>query len=171
MARFDFSQFPHELVVDEITLNDFLPEDAQALESITEEDVIQKYIPWAAEDKEAYIRRTTKNRDDRGPRYAIRVNNRLAGHFAIFPSPDTQGVVELGYVLDKDYRGKGVITRLLPVCEGLVLNIIPGAKTGLCINDSNISSRKVAARLGYAPTETISQGDRLYLKPGAGLND
>lgn len=161
----DFSAFPHEVVIDaEIVLNDFAPEDAERLEHITSSEDVRKYIPWAGEDKAAYIERTTRNRDTRGPRYAIRYNGELVGHFTVFPSPDVLGVIEMGYVLGEEYRGHGIISRAFPVVEQLAMSIMPGMKLGLCINDANEPSQKVATRFGYQATETVSEGDRLYLK-------
>ncbi|HMS31404.1 MAG TPA: GNAT family N-acetyltransferase [Candidatus Saccharibacteria bacterium] len=164
--RFDFSKFPEDIVVDgELKLSPFSPEDAQGLADITDDDeAVQKYIPWAKEDKTAYIERVNRDRQYRGPRYAIRLGGQLAGHIAVFPSHDTLGVIEIGYVLAQNARGRQVLDRALPKCEALVLESYPRAKLALCINDENVPSQKVAERLGYKASDIISSGDRMYFK-------
>ena len=167
MKPLDFSRFPHEVVVDEeVVLSDFASEDASRLEEITQDEASRTYIEWTKEDKTAYIERTTRSRDGRGPRYAIRYNGELVGHLAIFPSPDVLGVIEIGYLLSGEFRGNGIVARTLPIGEGLVRAHMPRMKVGLCINDANGPSKRVAERAGFMPTETISDGDRLYLKMG-----
>ena len=163
---FDFSGFPSVIEVDGITLNFFNLEDAERLDEITSDDTVQRYIPWAAKDKRAYIERTTTARQNRGPRYAIRLGEILIGHFAIFPSPDVQGVIELGYVIDKAYRGQGIIPKVLLECESIIREQMPKARIGLAINDENEASIRVAQKAGFERTDTISDGDRLYIKVG-----
>jgi RimJ/RimL family protein N-acetyltransferase len=165
MKPLDFSQFPHVIHVDdEIVLNDFTAQDAHRLTEIASDEAVQTYIPGAKEDMTAYIARTSRNRDFRGPRYAIRYKDELAGHFAIFPSPDVLGVIEMGYVLAIEQRGNGVVSRIMPIGERLVGQYLPNMKVGLCINDENDASKRTATRMGFVPTDTISGGDRLYLK-------
>lgn len=164
----DFSRFPTTIVIDnDLSLSSFELSDTPELERIAVSEDVQKYIPWAKEDKATYIERITRDRNSRGPRYAIRYQNNLVGHFAIFPSPDILGVIEMGYVLSSDYRGIGIISRVLPVCESLVGELLPDMKVGLFIDDENIASQSVAHRAGYSGTDTASHGERLYLKASA----
>jgi hypothetical protein len=52
----------------------------------------------------------------------------------------------------------------MPIGERLVGQYLPNMKVGLCINDENDASKRTATRMGFVPTDTISGGDRLYLK-------
>jgi RimJ/RimL family protein N-acetyltransferase len=164
--KFSFSNFPEIIEIDdELTLSSFTLEDASDLANITNGDeAIQRFIPWAKEDKSDYITRVNRNRQFRGPRYAVRVNGKLAGHIGIFPSHDQLGVIEIGYVLADAVRGTGVLDRALPICERLTWESNPGTVLALCINDENLPSQKVARRLGYTSSDVMSDGDRVYFK-------
>lgn len=165
---FDFSGVPERIDVDdELILDSFTSEDAPRLSEITDhDDAVQKYIPWAKEDKVEYITRVNRDRQSRGPRYAVRLKGVLVGHIAVFPSYDTRGVIEMGYVLSPEARGRGVLGKAMPILETSILESNPSAKLALCINDENIPSQKVAERLGYHPSDVMSGNDRVYFKAG-----
>lgn len=164
--RFDFSSFPHKVTIDnDLTISTFNDLDVDVLEAITEgDDEVQRFIPWAKESKSHYIERVNRDRDTRGPRYGVRLGDKLVGHIAIFPSHDTRGVIEIGYLLSQEARGQKIIDRVVPVCEDLVISSNPGARLALCINDDNQASKRVAERLGYVPSDSFSSGDRMYFK-------
>jgi RimJ/RimL family protein N-acetyltransferase len=166
LRSFDFSYFPERIMIDDgLVIDGFTLEDVPRLSEITDHDnAVQKYIPWAKEDKMEYITRVNRDRRSRGPRYAVRLDGVLVGHIAVFPSHDIKGVIEMGYILSPEARGRGVLDKAMPTIEALVLEGNPGARLALCINDNNIPSQNVAKRLGYHPSEVVSDGDRVYFK-------
>jgi RimJ/RimL family protein N-acetyltransferase len=163
---FTFDSFPKEIIIDdELSVSSFTDNDSTILAAMTDHDEsVQRYIPWAKEDKAAYIARANLHKEKRGPRYGIRYQGDLVGHLAIFPSHDQEGVIEIGYLLAEGARGKRFIDRVLPACEQLALQDNPGARLALCINDANIPSQRVAERMGYVPSDIRSDGDRVYFK-------
>lgn len=167
MPELNFDHFPDQVEIKEgYWLRQLLVEDAADLQAMFDGDTnASRYIPWASEDKTRYISRVRRDMRTRGPRYGLVHEEHVWGVVSIFPSDGMLGVVEIGYVLHRDVRGQGLAVLATKKAQELVASMLPDARVALAIDDTNKASIRIATKLGYVPTDTISGAERGYFRP------
>lgn len=70
---------------------------------------------------------------------------------------------EIGYIVDRDVRGRGIATRALALVTGYALGEVGLERVELHIATDNESSMRVAERCGYQREGVLRSR---YLKPG-----
>lgn len=135
------------------------PADAPALDRLRQRDPdFSNRITWMHDIGEGVDAITTaiEESDSLIKRYGIRRHNDIIGYIAIGASSDgVPGTYEIGYFLDSEARGKGVITKA-------VASLLMSATTHLkpsCfwanIADDNEASQKIVQAVGFESTDDM----------------
>jgi RimJ/RimL family protein N-acetyltransferase len=75
--------------------------------------------------------------------------DRLLGACGIVEVDWTEGRAELGYWLAREARGRGVMTRAIPLLVSWIFESLPIERVQLGIEPANAASRALAERTGF----------------------
>ncbi|MDC1175620.1 GNAT family protein [Bacteriovoracaceae bacterium] len=160
-----------ELKVDEnLVLIPFKEEDAKELFLLTDKNRghLREWLPWLdftlKEDDTLKFLQNVINQADRkeGLQFGIWYDGKLVGAIGHHKIDWINRRVSLGYWLDKDMTGKGIIVRS---CEKLIeitfkdinLNLIT-----IAVATENIKSKSIPKKLGFTYEGTLRQREWLY---------
>ena len=126
------------------------------------------WLPWAAEEPggvEAALARILEWREafeeGRDAHYGIfdRSGQSLLGAIGIHPRVGPDGL-ELGYWLTPDARGRGLATEAAAAATRVALELLRAHRVELHIDARNLSSTRVAERLGFRPEARLREWGR-----------
>jgi ribosomal-protein-serine acetyltransferase len=159
-----------EILADkDLVLRTWEEENADELFALTDKNrsQLQRWLAWVPETKSRedslkFIQKCLKEyEEESGLELGIWYQNKLVGCIGLHGFNKTSHRANLGYWLDQDYQGKGIITQAAK-------NLIEyGFKTrnlnriGLEAGTENSKSRAVAERLGFAQEGVLRKYDFL----------
>jgi ribosomal-protein-serine acetyltransferase len=129
---------------------------------------LREWLPWvdyetSVEDSRSFVRRCLQHYlDNEGFTMGIRYHNQLVGVIGYHSINWPGRKVEIGYWLDADFQGRGIMTRACRAVvryafEKLQLNRV----TILCAT-GNLRSRAIPERLGFTQEGTLREAEWLY---------
>jgi RimJ/RimL family protein N-acetyltransferase len=146
---------------DRLRLRPFRPEDAPRIEEAVNDERTKEFVgtaPVIGQSGETFIRRQLEA-DAKGERYnwciADRATDQLLGHIQLFGlSGLDKTAAELGYVVHRDARGKGVLTEALTLVTEWAFRRkeeggMGGRRLFLGTAGTNKASRHAAEKAGY----------------------
>lgn len=136
--------------------------DASAILAILKKaPEIQKYVTWVVgiETLEQTKEHIARYREGNTPLYGVHESDQFVGYVGIWPLENNE--CYLGYFLDPNEQGKGIVTRASEALMAEAVKTLQTQKFVLCIADENDASQAVAARLGAVPTEQMIFDDIL----------
>jgi RimJ/RimL family protein N-acetyltransferase len=149
-------EFPVEGVSDgEIRLRLLTEADLPALVEIVSDPEIPRWtrIPDAYGDSDAREWYEVQGRGrDEGRILNLMIvdgGDRLLGACGIVEVDWTEGRAELGYWLAREARGRGVMTRAIPLLVSWIFESLPIERVQLGIEPANAASRALAERTGF----------------------
>jgi len=153
-----------------------LPEIHRA-EEITEVVVrnlghLQPWMPWAVDDysidsAKEWIHRTLSEFAEDGRFNAIiLVDDKTVGTIGFHNLNTGHGSAEIGYWIDKDFEGRGIITRCCRVLIDYLFELRELNRIQINCNVENVRSRAVPERLGFTLEGVHRQVERLQGKFG-----
>ena len=116
---------------------------------------LQPWMPWAVDDysvesAKEWIQRTLSEFAEDGRFNAIiLVGERAVGSIGFHNLNTANGSAEIGYWIDKEYEGRGLITRCCSVLIDYLFNVRNLNRIQINCNIENTRSRKVPERLGF----------------------
>ena len=123
--------------------------------------------------REAYgemLRGSLENPEDWGW-YAlwliVRKDGKLIGNLSFKGSPD-EGVVELGYGIDEEYRGYGYATEAVETILTWAFDQPGVTAVAAETEEGNAASQRVLAKCGFLPAGTGREGPRFVRNADAG---
>ena len=133
-------------------------EDKESMFRYRSDSETNKYlslIPHAVEDVAAFIDKTSFDMDVPGTWFQIviieQVTNLLIGDIGIhFLDSDSENKqVEIGYTLNKDFRGKGYATEALTKVIDYLIKTLNKHRIVASVDPANIDSIRLIERLGF----------------------
>jgi ribosomal-protein-serine acetyltransferase len=116
---------------------------------------LQPWMPWAVDDysvesAKEWIQRTLSEFAEDGRFNAIiLVGEKSVGSIGFHNLNTANGSAEIGYWIDKEYEGRGIITRCSSVLIDYLFNVRNLNRIQINCNVENTRSRKVPERLGF----------------------
>ncbi len=144
--------------------------DAEALFAMVDRnrDHLKRFFGWVdltktVDDSKIYIEKSIQGfADNKQHVFEIQYNDKFVGLVDFHAISEKNKSAQIGYWIDKDYEGKGIITnacKLLIKCgfEELGLNRIE-----IHCNVENVRSSAVPKRLGFTKEGVLRQSSALY---------
>lgn len=165
MSEFSSDALPHaELHVREgVVLRQLQPEQAEELFAITDANRqrLAEWLPWVEkttkpEHSRSFIEHMLESRkagSEYG--YGLFVDGALSGHMGLMHLADEQDP-EIGYWIASSAEGQGVTTAAAQALSNFGFETLGLSKIIIRANPGNGGSNRVAEKLGYAPTGTIT---------------
>ncbi len=123
---------------------------------------LRRFMPWAwdeprpVEDKAAWLREA-RERFMRGEEWQFGIysadESRLLGAIGLHRG-DAPATMEIGFWLDRDAEGQGIVTEATRILTGLALTRLGAARVEIRCDELNERSAAVPRRLGYVLEDT-----------------
>lgn len=116
---------------------------------------LKPYLPWIdnvqqPEDLENFFNRSAILQENkRGMNYKILYKNNIIGMIGFFINDDEKRIFELGYWLDKDLIGNGIISSIIPEIEKICFTTFNSSAIEIRCAIDNIASNKIAQNNDY----------------------
>ena len=116
---------------------------------------LQPWMPWAVDDYSTdsareWIQRTLSEFAEDGRFNAIiLIDEKAVGAIGFHNLNTAHGSAEIGYWIDKEYEGRGIITRCCRVLIDYLFDLRKLNRIQINCNVENERSRKVPERLGF----------------------
>ena len=144
-------------VIDDLVLKDLSLEQAECFfehieenrESYTDTIPFVSRTRTAAAMGELIARNLKKQADGEAEFYTLWDKDRMAGYFLIREKDKEAGWAEIGYMIGKEWRGKGITKK---ICDLLLEELFVQQamqKVVICCNDDNFASIGMAKKLGF----------------------
>jgi ribosomal-protein-serine acetyltransferase len=133
---------------------------------------LQPWMPWAVDDysidsaKEWIQRTLTEFAEDGRFNAIILVDDKSVGTIGFHNLNTAHGSAEIGYWIDKDFEGRGIITRCCSVLIDYLFEVRGLNRIQINCNVENVRSRAVPERLGFTLEGIHRQVERLQGKFG-----
>ncbi len=131
-------------------------------------DYLKEWLPWLEktkkiEDTKEYIKASLKDfAEDKSMNTVILYKNEIVG-IAGFNEIDWSNKLSyIGYWLDKDFQGKGIMTRVSKALTDYAFNELSMNKVEIRAASENKKSRSVPERLHFVEEGRIRQAEYLY---------
>ncbi|MDA1196979.1 MAG: GNAT family protein [Nanoarchaeota archaeon] len=121
--------------------------------------------PKDVESEKEFLRQNAKKRKNNLEyNYAILFNDKLVGGCGIKIDQHRTFIGEIGYFLDEECWGKGIVTKAVKILEKLGFQKLGLKRIEILMDPRNIGSEKVAIKCGYKKEGTmkksIKDGDK-----------
>ena len=97
-------------------------------------------------------------------KYFIYVGTQLAGMLGIVQEYKSKNTIEIGYWLDKDAYGRGIMTHAVKKVVGLAFDVLGVNRVEIQAAIGNLKSRAIPQRLGFNQDGILRQ--REVVRPG-----
>lgn len=154
----------------EVTLRPWRSEDARALHRAMQDPDIVRWmaidLPYELEDAERFVAGTRQAWQERTAAHlVIETEERLAGYLGVLAVEDQMRVVELGYWVVADARGRGVARAAVAQAIAWAGRVLTPERIELGMLAGNEPSRRVAERAGFVFDRTQPSGKLLDGEP------
>ncbi|MBT2583889.1 GNAT family protein [Planococcus sp. ISL-109] len=161
--------FVHK-VDEELALKLVETSDAERIFELTDRsrDMLREWLPWldhtqTVGDTKRFIESGASNFVlGKSLNCAIVYQGELAGIAGFNEISEAKQTAYIGYWLDREYQGKGIMTRVASALTDYALMERGLNKVEIRAAVGNEKSRNVPVRLGYTEEGTIRQGEWLY---------
>ena len=160
-----------DLIVDpQITLKPLTEKDAEALFAIVDKNraFLRRFLPWldkntAPKDSAFFIKMSEQTFKDNGaPTLGIFFKSNLVGIVGFHALDKANRKASVGYWLDKDHCGSGIITKATKALVSFGFNELNLNRVEIRCAVENTASQKVAKKLGFQLEGTLRQAEFLY---------
>jgi ribosomal-protein-serine acetyltransferase len=157
----------HVEVDQNLTLEIIVPADKIAIYNLVNKnrEYIGSFLPWVEATKdETDILNFIKNSCDQlkemtGVNYKILMDNEIIGAIGFFINNIRTKTFEIGYWIDKDKSGKGIVTKLIPFIENICFQYFEAQKIEIRCAIQNIGSNRIAHKCNYSLEGTLKNAD------------
>ncbi len=153
-----------------LSVDFFNLEDAPVLYQLIDKNraYLKEFLPWldycnSVENSREFINKIAIENEEKGAlTLCIRKDEQIIGVICFHPFDVRTNSAGIGYWIDKDHQGQGIITQ---ACESLIeygfqeLNL---SEIKISCNVANIKSKAIPERLGFTRTELVSKKEWLY---------
>lgn len=155
---------------DNILLRQFEVSDAAALFTLTDKNrnYLREFLPWldrtrAVTDTEWFINNSlTGSHDGKCADYGIYFQDELVGGIGFHSIDHENRKTTLGYWLDKDHQGKGIMTRSVKILIDFAFDDLGLNRIQINCAPENIKSSSIPKRLGFTKEGIARQSEWIY---------
>lgn len=142
-------------------------------------DVVQRNLPhigpwmaWAVADysekqTREYLERSMAVEDPKAQGFGIIYKGKIAGSTGFVPRHE-HGIAEIGYWIDHDLQGKGIVTKVTRALAGYAFRDLGVETVEIHTSALNLRSRAVAERLRF---ELIERREGAHTMPSGIIDD
>jgi ribosomal-protein-serine acetyltransferase len=118
-------------------------------------DHLIKWIPFVSktltcDDIKPYINSyLEKYKNGSGYLFGLWDSNRIIGSIVIREIDNEAKWAEIGYMIDRKYQGKGLITITCNLVINFLFKELEMEKIVICCDDQNLASKKLAEKMGF----------------------
>jgi ribosomal-protein-serine acetyltransferase len=157
-------------VAHNVELRQIAEDDAETLTSLIERnrDYLKKWLPWlnssaGIQDTARFIGRCLEQAtDENGLTFGIYASGNLAGIIGQHYLDCLNRKTELGYWLDYEHQGRGIVTRATACLTDYAFTSQACNRVILHCAVGNLKSRAVAERLGFMQEGILREAEWLY---------
>ncbi len=121
--------------------------------------------PKNVEEEKKYLRQNKdKAKKNFHYNYTILYDNKVVGGCGIKIDQHRTYIGEIGYFLDEEYWGKGIVTKAVKKLEQIGFKEIGLTRIEIFMHPKNISSKKVAEKCGYKKEGIAQKSIELFDK-------
>ncbi|RCW62564.1 GNAT family N-acetyltransferase [Saliterribacillus persicus] len=161
--------FVHK-IDEELSLKLIDMRDAEKVFALTNNsrDYLKEWLPWLEktkkiEDTHEYIKASLKDfAEDKSMNTVILYKNEIVGIAGFNQLDWSNKLAYIGYWLDKDFQGKGIMTRVSKALTDYAFNELNMNKVEIRAASENKKSRSVPERLDFVEEGHIRQAEYLY---------
>ncbi len=150
------------IVTDTVVLRPFRTDDAEALAREVVDDEIVRWmdigLPYTVDDAVGFIAGAGQAWEDRkGAHFVIAVpgDDSLRGYLGVLDVEDAMRVVEIGYWIARESRGRGLATAALRAALDWIPDAIGPKRIELGMVEGNAASAKVAENCGFVLRDVV----------------
>jgi ribosomal-protein-serine acetyltransferase len=144
--------------------------DAERVFEITDnsKEYLREFLPWldynkTVEDTKNFINGTLKSyAENKAMTTFILYRGEIVGTAGYNTLDWTNKVAYIGYWLDKDYQGRGIMTRVAGALTDYAINELKMNRVDIRAAEQNLKSRAIPERLGFVCEGRIRQAEWLY---------
>ncbi|WP_223701645.1 GNAT family N-acetyltransferase [Sutcliffiella deserti] len=144
--------------------------DAERLFELTDNsrDYLREWLPWldstkTVEDTRDFIKGTRQSyAENKAMSTMILYKGGIVGTAGYNTIDWTNKVVYIGYWLDKDYQGNGIMTRVAEALTDYAISELRMNRVDIRAAEENLKSRGIPERLGFTMEGKIRQAEWLY---------
>ena len=161
----------NEIVISEsLTLSPITEDDADPLFALIDKNRshLKEWLPWldfntTADDSAAFIDRSIQTATNNTAHVlTITYQNSLCGIIGFNAIESLHGVCEIGYWIDAEHQGFGIITRSVTTLINTAFKDLKLNKVCIPVAELNTKSRKVPERLGFKIEGIAREAEWLY---------
>lgn len=154
----------------EISLKLIEPKDARAVYALTSKSrkYLREWLPWLdgttkLEDTEDYIKMSLSSfANNTGLTTVIQYNKQTVGVAGFNQINWANKTAYIGYWIDQDYQGKGIMTKVAKALTDYAFNHLELNKVEIRAAAENKKSRGIPEKLGFVNEGCIRQAEWLY---------
>ncbi|QFT87522.1 Putative ribosomal N-acetyltransferase YdaF [Bacillus sp. THAF10] len=144
--------------------------DAERLYELTDNsrEYLREWLPWvdftkSADDTRNFIKMTRQSyADNKALTAMILYKGEIVGSAGFNTLDWSNKVANIGYWLDKDYQGKGIMTRVAGALTDYAITELGMNRVDIRAAEKNVKSRSIPERLGFTLEGKIRQAEWLY---------
>lgn len=161
---------PRIVVDSELVLQAIQPDDAETLFALVEKNRLhlRKWLPWLdfnteVAHSENFIREARAEASaQKGLVTTIRYRGQHCGIIGFNSILSLHRICEIGYWLDADHQGLGIMTRATRAMVDYAFTDLDMNKVGISAAEKNMQSRAIPERLGFVIEGTARDAEWLY---------
>jgi ribosomal-protein-serine acetyltransferase len=126
-----------------------------------------EFLGWvkfvnSAEDQFEWVAKSAKEKQN----YLIYIDGKFVGAIGLPKCHPEEGKnwAEIGYWLDRDFSGRGIMTRAVKILEDMLFETGGFNRIQIQIDDLNEASQRVAEKAGYKLEGTLRAYDKMGTK-------
>jgi len=157
----------HIDVASGLELRQFQMSDAEELYAVADRnrDYLREWLPWvdrthsAADMRDFIAARLEQFEAHQGPTAAIRVDGRIAGALGCHPIDWLNRNCHIGYWLDADEQGKGIMSRAVAALLDYLFDEVGLHRVTIQCGTGNHRSCAIPERLGFAHEGLVREAE------------
>lgn len=155
----------------EIELRQFTLPDAKTLFALTDKnrDYLRKWLPWLDEMKtiedtaQKFIQNSLNGAmQGKAADFGIYYKGTLVGAIGYHEIDNKNKKTTIGYWLDQDYQGKGIVTKAIKILIEFALRVLKLNRIQISSAVGNNKSSAIPKRLGFKMEGIAKQAEWLY---------
>ena len=144
-------------VNEKLKIRQTLLEDAEDFFDIIEKnrEYLRKYLPWLDSSRDlkrvedSIIGSLREFKQSGTPRFSILFDNKIVGVIAFHPIDSFHKNASIGYWIDQDYSGKGLISKCAKVVVKFGFENLDLNRIFIRCHPDNIASQRIAEKLNF----------------------
>jgi ribosomal-protein-serine acetyltransferase len=126
--------------------------------------LLREWLPWVDEADLKFLKQFVTNskrqyKEKTDHPFVILYNNAIVGRIGIYRIDEKSKTGSIGYWLDENFQGKGIITKACKAILNYAFNDLQMKRIEIKCGTENYKSQRIPELLNFKKEETIKQGE------------